>query len=75
MILTELLCDDFKSAKRNRRMIRLKQNIEGYVYIENFVKSYPKNKRLPENLLGNLPSLGKAEESYLHDYGMHEVKE
>ena len=65
------MCSDYLSAKRNRRMVKLKQNIEGYVFIEALVRSWPRNKRLPDALYGTLPSVGKHEARELH--GFHEV--
>ena len=66
-----ILCPDFKKASDNRDMVRLKQNIEGYLYIENMVRNWPRNKPLPEQLMGRVPTLGKHESMY----GMHEVNE
>ncbi len=62
-------CDDFPAAARNRRMVRLKQNIDGYLFIEALVRSWPLNKPLPEQYYGYLPIVGKQEELY----GFHEV--
>ena len=66
----DLLCDDYSRAKANRRMVKLKQNISGYLFIEGLVKRWPRNKRLPEYLLGVLPFVGKNENLY----GFHEVE-
>ena len=66
-----LLCDNYIRARDNRQMVRLKQNIEGYLYIEQLVRSWPRNKRLPDKLLGTLPSIGKHEARELN--GFHEV--
>jgi len=71
--MIDLMCSDYQAAKRNRRMVKLKLNISEYVRIENLVKGWPKNKRLPDQLLGNLPTVGKHEAREL--YGFHEVKE
>lgn len=71
----DLLCDDYVRASGNRTMVGLKQNIEGYLYIEQLVRSWPRNKLLPERLLGNLPTLGNNESRNLYNYGMHEVNE
>lgn len=68
-----MLCDDYVAAKRNRRMVGLKQNISGYLFIEALVKSWPRNKPLPEWLWGTLPIVGKHEAREL--YGFHEVEE
>jgi len=72
-MIIDLLCLNYKAAARNRRMVRLKQNISEYVRIEAKVKSWPKGKRLPDELLGTLPTVGKHEAREL--YGFHEVKE
>jgi len=69
----DLLCSDYEKAKRNRRMVKLKQNISAYLYIESLVKGWPRNKPLPSYLLGTLPHIGKKEERELR--GFHEVKE
>ena len=71
--MIDLLCSDYKAAARNRRMVRLKQNIEGYLFIEQLVRNWPRNKRLPDALLGTLPSVGKHEARELN--GFHEVNE
>ena len=71
-MIIDLLCDDYSKAKANRRMVRLKQNIEGYLFIEQLVRSWPRNKRLPDALLGTLPSIGKHEARELN--GFHEVE-
>ncbi len=65
------MCEDYSVAKHNRRMVELKLNICEYVRIENLVRGWPKNKRLPDHLLGSLPTIGKHERLY----GFHEVKE
>ena len=70
-MIIDLLCDDYSKAKANRRMVKLKQNIEGYLFIEQLVRRWPRNKRLPDALLGTLPSIGKHEARELH--GFHEV--
>ena len=69
--MIDLMCLDYKAAARNRRMVRLKQNIEGYLYIEQLVRNWPRGKPLPEQLIGRIPSLGQHE----MPYGMHEVNE
>ena len=69
--MIDLLCSDYKAAADNRRMVKLKQNIEGYLFIEALVRNWPHNKRLPDALLGTLPSIGKHEARELH--GFHEV--
>ena len=66
-----LLCDNFKRATDNRQMVRLKQNIEGYLFIEQLVRNWPRGKPLPEQLIGCVPTLGKHESMY----GMYEVNE
>ena len=66
-----LLCSDYKRAADNRDMVRLKQNIEGYLYIEQMVRDWPRGKPLPEQLIGRIPTLGKHESMF----GMHEVNE
>jgi len=66
-----LLCPDYKRASDNRDMVKLKQNIKGYLEIENMVRNWPRNKPLPEQLIGRVPTLGKHESMY----GMHEVNE
>jgi hypothetical protein len=53
-------------------MVRLKQNIERYLFIEQLVRNWPRNKRLPDALLGTLPSIGKHEARELN--GFHEVE-
>ncbi len=72
-MIIDLLCEDYSRAKANRRMVRLKQNISGYLFIESLVKSWPKSKPLPEWLYGHIPSVSKTEAREL--YGFHEVNE
>ena len=69
--MIDLLCEDYKAAAHNRRMVRLKRNIEGYLFIEALVRSWPRSKPLPEELWGTLPSIGKHEARELN--GFHEV--
>jgi len=71
--MIDLLCSDYKAAARNRRMVRLKQNIEGYLFIESLVRNWPRNTRLSDALLGTLPSIGKHGARELN--GFHEVNE
>ena len=66
-----LLCDNYSRARDNRQMVRLKQNIEMYLYIEEKVRNWPRGKPLPEQLIGRVPTLGKHESMF----GMHEVNE
>ena len=63
------MCIDLEAAKRNRKMVTEKRNIIGYQFIEALVKAWPRNKPLPEQLYGSLPSVGKHEKLY----GFHEV--
>jgi len=63
------MCTDLEAAKRNRKMVAEKRNIIGYQFIETFVKAWPRNKPLPEQLYGSLPIVGKGENLY----GFHEV--
>ena len=64
------MCPDLRAAARNRQMVANKRNVIGYQIIEAIVKSYPRNKPLPEQLYGNIPSVGKHENLY----GFHEVE-
>jgi len=66
-----LLCPDFNRASDNRDMVRLKQNIEGYLFVEQMIRNWPRGKPLPEQLIGRIPTLGKHESMF----GMHEVNE
>jgi hypothetical protein len=52
-------------------MVKLKQNIEGYLFIENLVRGWSYRKPLPSWLFGYIPTVSKTEE--LH--GFHEVRE
>ena len=65
------MCSNYKRAAENRRMVRLKQNILGYLFIEALLRSWPRKKPLPEWLWGSLPSVSKHERLY----GFHEVNE
>uniref|UniRef100_A0A6M3LTJ9 Uncharacterized protein n=1 Tax=viral metagenome TaxID=1070528 RepID=A0A6M3LTJ9_9ZZZZ len=56
-----LLCDNYQRAADNREMVRLKQNIEGYLYIEQLVRNWPRSVPLPEQLMGRIPTLSKHE--------------
>ena len=70
----DLLCADYVAAARNRRMVRLKQNITGYLWIEAIVRNCPRSKPLPEWLYHELPQIGKREAKELHKYGIYEVE-
>ena len=59
-----ILCPDFNRAADNRQMVRLKQNIEGYLFIEALIRNWPRGKPLPEQLIGRVPTLGKHESMY-----------
>ncbi len=65
------MCESYGRAAENRRMVRLKQNIEGYLFIEQLVRNWPRKKPLPESLFGYLPTIGNHESREL--YGFHEV--
>lgn len=67
----DLLCENYSKAKRNRKMVRLKQNIEGYIFMEEFLKRWPHRKKLPEWMYGEVPNIGKHEAKELHKYGIH----
>ncbi len=68
-----LLCMNYKRAADNRDMVRLKQNIVGYLEVEQTVRNWPSKKPLPDRLYGRLPSIGNHESRELHEYGMHEL--
>ncbi len=83
------MCIDLEAAKRNRKMVKQKLNIDGYVFIENLVKAWPRSKPLPNvaykngqfrtvliggsNLYGNLPSLDKSERGNMESQGICEI--
>jgi hypothetical protein len=54
-------------------MVKLKQNISGYLFIEALIRGWPHKKPLPEWLYGYIPSVSGTEAKEL--YGFHEVKE
>ena len=86
-MLIDLMCPDYQEAKQNRRMVKLRLNVEGYVFIENLVREWDIKKPLPNvvhkegkmyvsytegtSLYGHVPSVSKAESREL--YGFHEV--
>ena len=72
LMVSDFMCADYERAARNRVMVRLKLNIEGYLFIENLVRNWPHKKPLPEYLCGHLPTVGKHEGGDL--YGFHEVE-
>ena len=68
------MCSDYENAARNREMVRLKQNVEAYIWIEAVVKSYPHRKRLPSWIpQGDIPVVDKSEIRELRKYGIHEI--
>ena len=67
----DLLCSDYERAAANRQMVRLKQNIEGYLFIEALIRSWPRKKPLPAQLLGYILSVGGHEGRELS--GFHRV--
>ena len=71
--IRDIGCNDFVAAARNRRMVRLKLNIDAYLWIEAVVKSWPRSKPLPEQFYGELPLVGKSESRTLREYGIYEV--
>ncbi len=78
----DLGCNDFKGAARNRRMVKWKRNIVGYLEVEAILKNTPLSKPLPSWVpVGNLPKVGKEEyrgqneTKYLHSMGMHNIDE
>ena len=73
MIIIDCGCDDFAAAARKRQMVRLKQNIEGYLWIEALVRGWPHKKPLPEWLFGHIPTIGREEEREMSQYGIYEI--
>lgn len=71
-MIIDFMCDDYEKAAQNRVRVWLKQNIEGYLFIENLVRNWPHKKPLPEYLCGHLPVVGKHEGGEL--WGFHEVE-
>ncbi len=71
----DLMCLDYQQAAENREMVRLKQNIEGYLFIEALVRSWPRKKPLPEWLYGHLPVVNGQEAKELYRYGVYEINE
>ena len=70
------MCTDLEAAARNRKMIAEKRNIVGYQFIEAVVKSWPRNKPLPEWIpLGKLPSIDKSERGNMKSYGIYEIRD
>ena len=48
--------EDYAEAKRNRKRIANKENIEGYLIAEKALASTPVSKKLPKNVpIGSLP--------------------
>jgi len=70
MRIIDLMCSDYIRARDNREMVRLKENTEGYLFIESLVRSWPRNKRLPDRFYGQIPTVSKSENLY----GFHEVE-
>jgi len=71
--IIDFLCGNYVRARQNRRMVRLKQNILGYLFIEALVRRWPHGEPLPDYLIGTLPFVGKREKRGLS--GFQEVKE
>jgi hypothetical protein len=67
----DLMCSDYSRASENRRMVKLKLNIEGYLFTESLVRNWPHKKPLPEWLWGKVPSIHKNESRQL--YGFHKL--
>lgn len=62
--MEDLLCLDYESAQRNRKMVKEKLNIEAYVYIENLVKGWPRRQKFPDVVWSNSgPKLYPGSES------------
>ena len=62
----DLMCENYRAAAINRRMVKEGLNIEGYLFIEALVRNWPHKKRLPEWLLGTIPSISKHEARNMH---------
>ena len=73
MTLMDLMCSNYVRAAKNREMVRLNLFISGYLEIEAMVRNWPHKKRLPDRLIGVLPSIGRAGKSTLGQYGVHMV--
>ena len=72
--MIDLMCSDYKAAARNRRMVKLKQNIEAYLWIESVIRGWPHRKRLPYWVpQGDIPIIDKGEIQELHKYGIYEI--
>ena len=67
------MCVNLEAAARNRKMIAEKRNIIGYQFIEAFVKAWPRNKLLPEWMIGKLPMIDKSERGNMKSYGIYEI--
>jgi hypothetical protein len=72
-MIIDLLCDDYERAKLNRKMIKLKRNIAGYIFIETMVRNWPHKKPFPEWLWGVLPTINKQESREFKNNGMHVI--
>ena len=70
-----MLCMDYKRASENRDMVKLKLNIEGYLFIEAFVRNCPHDRPLPDRFYGRLPSIGNIKGKTLHQYGFHDTRD
>ncbi len=56
--MSNLLCDDFESAARNREMVANKEQIIGYILVEEAMRKLPSKSPLPDWIsLGFIPSI------------------
>ena len=70
-------CDDFGNAARNRERVRKGENTAAYQISEAVVKAWPRNKPLPLWIpQGDLPQIGKSREELqeLSDFGYHIIE-
>ena len=65
------MCTDLEAAKQNRE--RQYKNLNWWLWYEAFVKAYPRNKLLPEWMIGELPIIDKSERGNMNQYGLYEI--
>lgn len=73
---TDVGCNDFAAAARNREMIANKENIVWWLWMESVRDKCPYSKPLPYWIpQGDIPKIGKREEREARQYGMYIMDE
>lgn len=68
-------CSDFGAARKSRERQKDKHYLIWWYWYEAFIKSYPRNRLLPEWAIGKLPSVDKSERENIWRHGIYEIED